>query len=264
MNHTSDLPVIVIIPARFDSSRLPGKPLLDLGGKPMIRHVYERAMQAAVAEVWVATDDVRIFDAVKAFGGQVVMTSGSHLSGTDRIAEAARSILKGGGADGGGAQSTIVVNVQGDEPLLDPAWIDQVAAPLRADPAVVMATVAHPIHNLQMGQDANCVKVVCDCRGFALYFSRLPIPFDRDAVALAARPLLRHVGLYAYRSDFLQTFAALPSTELERRECLEQLRVLEHGYAIRVVVVEEGGAIGVDTEADLQRVREWLAGGVGD
>ncbi|MBF0401497.1 MAG: 3-deoxy-manno-octulosonate cytidylyltransferase [Magnetococcales bacterium] len=243
------MPVVVIIPARFASSRLPGKPLLDLGGKPMIRHVYERAMQAAVAAVWVATDDRRIFEVVQGFGGRVVMTSSAHLSGTDRVAEAARAVVPAG---------AIVVNVQGDEPLLEPALIDQVAAPLRQDAAVVMATVAQPLYDLSAGQDPNCVKVVCDRQGFALYFSRLPIPFERDAGSVV-RPLLRHVGLYAYRGDFLQTFAVLAPTELEQRERLEQLRVLEHGYRIRVVVVEGGGeAIGVDTPADLQRVRALL------
>lgn len=253
MNPAHDLPVIVIIPARFGSSRLPGKPLLDLGGKPMICRVYERAMEASVEAVWVATDDQRIVEAVQSMGGRAVLTSADHPSGTDRVAEAARGVL--------GDRRGIVVNVQGDEPLLDPAWIDRVAAPLRDDSGVVMATVAHPIHDFQTGQDPNCVKVVCDGRGFALYFSRLPIPFDRDGLASADRPLLRHVGLYAYRSDFLQTFSTLPPTVLERRECLEQLRALEHGYAIRVVVIEDGGeAMGVDTVEDLHRVRAWLAG----
>ncbi len=177
--------IVVIIPARFASSRLPGKPLLDLGGKPMIQHVYERAMQADVAAVWVATDDERIFDAVQAFGGRVVMTSSAHLSGTDRVAEAAR-----------GLAAAIVVNVQGDEPMLDPELINRVTAPLRADATIDMATVAHPLHDLEEARDPNVVKVVCDRRGFALYFSRLPIPFDRDQGGLAA-PLWRHVGLYA-------------------------------------------------------------------
>lgn len=238
--------IAVIIPARFASSRLPGKPLLDLGGKPMIRHVYERAMQAAVAAVWVATDDPRIFEAVQGFGGRVVMTSPDHPSGTDRVAEAAR-----------GLGATIVVNVQGDEPLLDPQMIDQVTAPLRADPAIPMATVAHPFSDPDEARDPNVVKVVCDCRGFALYFSRLPIPFDREGPGESGL-FLRHVGLYAYRADFLQTFSRLPPTPLEQRERLEQLRALEHGHAIRVVRVERG-AIGVDTPADAERVRRMLA-----
>ncbi|MEO5355273.1 MAG: 3-deoxy-manno-octulosonate cytidylyltransferase [Magnetococcus sp. XQGC-1] len=239
--------IVVIIPARFASSRLPGKPLLDLGGKPMIRHVYERAMQADVAAVWVATDDPRIFAAVQGFGGRAVMTSPDHHSGTDRVAEAAR-----------GLGAAIVVNLQGDEPLLDPRLIDLVAAPLRADPAIDMATVAHPFCDPDEVRDPNVVKVVCDRRGFALYFSRLPIPFDRDDQGLAGLRL-RHVGLYAYRSDFLQTFSRLPPTELEQRERLEQLRALEHGYAIRVVPVESGVAVGVDTPDDAERVRALLA-----
>ena len=237
--------IIVIIPARFAAVRLPGKPLLDLGGKPMIRHVYERAMQANVAAVWVATDDARIFAAVQAFGGRVVMTSPNHHSGTDRVAEAAQ-----------GLQADIIVNVQGDEPLLDPDLINQVAAPLQADAALNMATVAHPLWDAQACRDSNCVKVVCDRQGFALYFSRLPIPYDREPATLTA-PLLRHVGLYAYRAAFLQTFAHLPPTELEQRERLEQLRALEHGHAIRVVLAQ-GAAIGVDTPADAERVRRLL------
>ncbi|MBF0161975.1 MAG: 3-deoxy-manno-octulosonate cytidylyltransferase [Magnetococcales bacterium] len=236
---------VVIIPARFAASRLPGKPLLDLGGKPMIRHVYERAMQADVAEVWVATDDARIFAAVQAFGGRVLMTSPAHISGTDRVAEAARTLT-----------ADIVVNVQGDEPLLDPALIDQVVAPLRADPRLQMATAAHPCQDPREAGDHNCVKVVCDRQGFALYFSRLPIPYDREPTAHTP-PLLRHIGLYAYRADFLQTFARLPPTELEQRERLEQLRALEHGHAIRVVLAHSA-AIGVDTPADAERVRRLL------
>ncbi|MEO5364279.1 MAG: 3-deoxy-manno-octulosonate cytidylyltransferase [Magnetococcus sp. DMHC-8] len=241
--------IVVIIPARFASSRLPGKPLLDLGGKPMIRHVYERALQAGVATVWVATDDQRIFEAVQAFGGRVIMTSAHHQSGTDRVAEAAQQL-----------EATIVVNVQGDEPLLDPALIDQVAAPLQADPHLDMATLAHPLHDPEEANDPNVVKVVCDRRGFALYFSRLPIPFDRDRGEGRA-PLLRHVGLYAYRAGFLQTFARLPPTELEQRERLEQLRALEYGHAIRVVVADGAAAIGVDTPADVQKVRRLLENG---
>ncbi|MBF0461246.1 MAG: 3-deoxy-manno-octulosonate cytidylyltransferase [Magnetococcales bacterium] len=244
--------IVVIIPARFASSRLPGKPLLDLGGKPMIQHVYERAMQADVAAVWVATDDARIFDAVVAFGGRVVMTAPDHVSGTDRVAEAAR-----------GLAATIVVNVQGDEPLLDPALINRVAAPLRADATLDMATVAHPLYDAAEANDPNVVKVVCDRRGLALYFSRLPIPFDRDRQGEATSPqgvtapFLRHVGLYAYRADFLQTFARLPATGLEQRERLEQLRALEYGHTIHVVVAD-GMTIGVDTPADAQRVRQLL------
>ncbi|MBF0184178.1 MAG: 3-deoxy-manno-octulosonate cytidylyltransferase [Magnetococcales bacterium] len=240
--------IAVIIPARYASSRLPGKPLLDLAGKPMIRHVYERASQAAVAAVWVATDDERIVAAVQAFGGQVLLTAADHPSGSDRVAEAARSL-----------SATIIVNVQGDEPLLDPQLINQVAAPLLQDPTLPMATAAHPIDNPAEMQDANVVKVVCNRQGNALYFSRAPIPFDRDC-PFNGPPLLRHLGLYAYRASFLQTLATLPPTALEQRERLEQLRVLEYGYPIRVVITEQA-AIGVDTPADAERVRQLLGQG---
>lgn len=259
--------IVVVIPARFDSSRLPGKPLLDLGGKPMIRHVYERASLAQVDTVMVATDDARIFEAVQAFGGRVVMTEKDHLSGTDRVAEAARAL-----------DADIVVNVQGDEPLLDPALIDLVSTPLTQNPSIVMATVAHPIQNTRLdtgldtsseedhneAQDPNVVKVVCDRQGFALYFSRWPIPFDRNhgsghLASQRSTTLLRHLGLYAYRADFLQTFTLLPPTELEQREQLEQLRALEHGYRIRVVVSGSACTGGVDTPEDAQRVRRILA-----
>lgn len=248
--------IAVVIPARFAASRLPGKPLLDLGGKPMIQHVYERASLAQVDRVVVATDDERIFEVVKAFGGQVVMTSNKHVSGTDRVAEAALTL-----------DVDIVVNVQGDEPLLDPTLIDLASAPLWESPQLVMSTVAHPIHTFEDLDNPNVVKVVCDKQGFALYFSRSPIPFDRDRFDAQSghnlmdnqppKGVLRHVGLYVYRADFLQTFAKLPPTELEMRERLEQLRVLEQGYKIRVVLSSRA-AIGVDTPADLQRVRQWM------
>lgn len=251
--------IVVIIPARFDASRLPGKPLLDLGGKPMIRHVYERACQARVETVWVATDDARIFDAVQAFGGRVVMTSPDHYSGTDRVAEVAR-----------GLEADIVVNVQGDEPLLDPTLIEAVAMPLVRDARLVMATVAHPVAVMGSAdrpaiQDPNRVKVVCDRQGNALYFSRLPIPFEghhpRHASDTPTPPpvFLQHLGLYAYRADFLQTFTRLSPTPLEQRERLEQLRALEHGHRIRVVIAPEEVAGGVDTPADVERVRRVLA-----
>ena len=253
--------IVVVIPARFASSRLPGKPLLDLGGKPMIRHVYERASLAQVDAVLVATDDARIFAAVQAFGGQVVMSEKNHSSGTDRVAEAALAL-----------NADIVVNVQGDEPLLDPTLIDLVSTPLTEDATLVMATVAHPISATgsvatvdQEVLNPNLVKVVCDRQGFALYFSRLPIPFDREhnieqnVCNKLPNTFLRHIGLYAYRADFLQTFTHLPITELEQREQLEQLRALEHGYRIRVVVTHDTVAGGVDTPTDLQRVRRLLA-----
>ncbi|MBF0439293.1 MAG: 3-deoxy-manno-octulosonate cytidylyltransferase [Magnetococcales bacterium] len=239
----------VVIPARFASTRLPGKPLLDLAGKPMIQWVYEAALRSAAASVVVATDDERIREAVQGFGGGVVMTSPDHHSGTDRVAQAAL-----------GLQEAVIVNVQGDEPFLDPALIDQVAAPLLEDSSILMSTLAHPLLDSADVFNANVVKVVCNRAGFALYFSRAPIPFDREAV-LGGVPvgLLRHVGLYAFRTDFLQTFAGLEPTPLERLERLEQLRVLEHGYGIRVVVTSVSVKGGVDVLEDLVRAREFLS-----
>ncbi|MBF0625953.1 MAG: 3-deoxy-manno-octulosonate cytidylyltransferase [Magnetococcales bacterium] len=253
--------IAAIIPARFAATRLPGKPLLEIAGKPMIQHVCERVARAArLDRVLVATDDSRIVAAVQAFGGEVVLTSPHHQSGTDRVAEAARTL-----------QADLVVNVQGDEPLLDPAAIDLATASLLADPTLPMGTIAHPIEHPADLLDPNVVKVVRDRRGCALYFSRWPIPYQRDPfgaplpgavpapeswAAWPARPL-RHVGLYVYRADFLQTFARLVPTPLELSERLEQLRALEHGHPIRVVETGPMGP-GVDTPADLARIRELL------
>lgn len=257
---------VVIIPARYASSRLPGKPLLEIGGKPMVQWVYERAAQARVERVVVATDDQRIAEVVRGFGGEALMTAANHPSGTDRVAEAARLL----GATGW------VVNVQGDEPLLEPAMIDQALEPLRGDPAIPMGTLAHPLLEAAEYLSPDVVKVALDRQGFALYFSRSPIPYHRDrfgsrppiaeeALAAGGVPpgLLRHVGLYVYRADFLATFAALPPTPLEQTERLEQLRALEHGYRIRVALTGSR-VIGVDTPADLERVRGvYQTGGVG-
>ena len=243
--------IVAVIPARYASTRLPGKPLLDLGGKPMIQHVYERAVRAQVDRVLVATDDRRIRDVVIGFGGRVVMTDPGHLSGSDRVAEAIRDM-----------NVDIVVNVQGDEPLLDARLIDLTVAPLLRNATIPMSTLAHPLVNEWEIHDNNVVKVVCDQDGFALYFSRATIPHDREGVwklgGQADTGLLRHVGLYAYRAYFLQQFTRLKPTGLERLECLEQLRALEHGYSIRVVVAP-GEVIGVDTPEDLKRVRALLA-----
>ncbi|MBF0271052.1 MAG: 3-deoxy-manno-octulosonate cytidylyltransferase [Magnetococcales bacterium] len=246
----------VVIPARYGSTRLPGKPLLDLGGKPMIQWVCEAAGRSGASSVVVATDDWRIRDAVVAFGGRVVMTSPDHLSGTDRVAEAAETL-----------QETVIVNVQGDEPFLDPALIDLVASPLLQDSAFAMSTVAHPLTDPQEVFNPNVVKVVCDGVGRALYFSRAPIPWNRDLWSAGgggvAGPMptgvLRHVGVYGFRADFLRIFATLEPTPLERLERLEQLRVLEHGYGIRVMVSSVGVKGGVDAPEDLQRAREWLS-----
>lgn len=237
---------IGVIPARYASSRLPGKPLAEIAGKPMIEHVYRRAEQAKCLQgVYVATDDQRIFDAVRAFGGQVVMTREDHRSGTDRIAEAV-----------GALDVDVVVNVQGDEPLLDPAEIDAVVAPFAERPELVMSTAAVPITDLRDVADPSVVKVVLDVRGDALYFSRLPIPYYRSG---EDGPHLKHIGLYAYRKEFLLTYAGLAPTPLEAIEQLEQLRVLEHGYRIHVVQTEKD-AISVDTPEDLERVRLLIAG----
>lgn len=239
--------VIGVIPARYASSRFPGKPLADIAGRTMIEHVYRRAQQASsIHEVWVATDDRRIFDAVTAFEGRAVMTSPDHPSGTDRIAEAVR-----------GMDADVIVNVQGDEPLLEPAEIDGVVAPFRDAPDVVMTTAATPITDPRDVNDPNVVKVVLSSCGDALYFSRLAVPYYRSG---AAGTYLKHLGLYAYRKDFLLTYANLAPTPLEQAERLEQLRALEHGYRIRVVVTQHD-SIGVDSEADLERVRGILRSG---
>ncbi|MBF0126415.1 MAG: 3-deoxy-manno-octulosonate cytidylyltransferase [Magnetococcales bacterium] len=243
----------VVIPARYASTRLPGKPLLNLAGKPMIRWVYEAASRSGASTVLVATDDLRIRDAVTGFGGEAVMTSPDHLSGTDRVAQAALEL-----------DEEVIVNVQGDEPLLEPALIRQVAAPLLEDPALTMSTLAQPLLDPAEWHNPNVVKIVCDRRGRALYFSRAPIPWDRDRSSLEAplHPLaLHHIGLYGFRADFLQTFSALQPTPLESLERLEQLRALEHGFDIRVIVTQRMVARGVDVPEDLERVRlELLAG----
>jgi 3-deoxy-manno-octulosonate cytidylyltransferase (CMP-KDO synthetase) len=236
---------LAVIPARYASTRLPGKALIDIGGKPMIEHVYRQAARAAfLAEVWVATDDERIAAAVRAFGGNVAMTRADHPSGTDRIAEAAA-----------GLNADVIVNVQGDEPMLDPGEIDAVVAPFSTDPELRMSTAAVLITRPEDISDPAAVKVVTDQHGFALYFSRLPIPLYRSD---PDGPHFKHLGLYAYRKDFLLHYATLPPTPLELAERLEQLRVLENGYRIKVVTVQHD-AIGVDTPEDLERVRALLA-----
>ncbi len=249
----------VVIPARFGSTRLPGKPLADIAGQPMIVRVAAAARRSRADGVWVATDDERIVAAVRQHGYDAVMTRADHVSGTDRIAEVA-DLLKWEDAD-------IVVNVQGDEPLLDPALIEAVAEALRDDPGAAMATVAHAMTTAEDFFDPNVVKVVCDVRGRALYFSRAPIPWDRDRFAEcrdeldAGFPAQRHIGLYAYRVGFLRRFGQLSSSPLERCESLEQLRALWHGYPIRVVSNDQPPAPGVDTAEDLQRVRRLFDAG---
>jgi 3-deoxy-manno-octulosonate cytidylyltransferase (CMP-KDO synthetase) len=242
-------PVIAIIPARYQSSRLPGKALADIGGHPMIEHVYRRASAASsVSSVLVATDDERILEAVRAFGGTACLTSPDHPSGTDRLAEVIAQL-----------GSEIVVNVQGDEPLIDPAMIDEAIEPLLADPMVVMSTLRKRIDDEGELLNPNVTKVVVDRDGYALYFSRAAIPFTRAGHPRAAA--WRHIGLYVYRRDCLLQLAGLPPSALERSEGLEQLRALEHG--IRILAVETThDSIGVDTPADLDRVRRLVAGAV--
>ncbi|MGE0455733.1 MAG: 3-deoxy-manno-octulosonate cytidylyltransferase [Vicinamibacteria bacterium] len=249
--------IVAIIPARHASTRLPGKPLCDILGKPMIQHVYERAREArSLGRVLVATDDERILAAVRGFGGEAVMTPADCASGTDRVAAAAAGIA-----------ADVVVNVQGDEPLLDPRAIDAAVAPVRDD-ACEMATLSAPLTDLSEMLSPDVVKLVCDARGDALYFSRSPLPFVRLGAATSAADSARaaidrgvarkHVGLYVYRRDALLRLAALGPSPLEQAEGLEQLRALQAGFRIRVVPVAEAGGIAVDTEDDLRRVRERL------
>lgn len=250
----------VVIPARYASTRLPGKPLADIAGQPMIVRVAALARRAQAEGVWVATDDERIAAVVRQHGFEAVMTRADHVSGTDRIAEVADQ-LDWDDAD-------IVVNLQGDEPLLDPALIAAVAGALRGDPDAAMSTAAHPLTTAAEFFNPNVVKVVCDVRGRALYFSRAPIPWDRDWFATnrevlpAEFPAQRHVGLYAYRVGFLRRFGQLAASPLERCESLEQLRALWHGYPIQVVSLEHPPAAGVDTPEDLERVRLWFDAGL--
>ncbi len=250
----------IVIPARFASTRLPGKPLADIAGKPMVVRVAEAVAAAGASSLQVATDDTRVADAVALHGIPVAMTRGDHATGTDRIAEVA--------AAGGWGDDDIVVNVQGDEPLIDPALVRAVALALQDDPGAAMATVAHPIEDPADLFSTAVVKVVTDARGRALYFSRAVIPWARDAFvdpagrqALPAgyRPL-RHVGLYAYRVGFLRRYAALPPAPCEQWESLEQLRALWHGFPIHVVITADAPAAGVDTPEDLERVRRAFAG----
>ena len=239
--------VLAVIPARWESTRFPGKPLADLAGKPLVWYVCERAREARlVNRVAVATDDERIAAAVREFGGEAVMTSTDHASGTDRVAEAVRTL----GGD-------IVVNLQGDEPLIPPVVIDAVVERIARDDSIVCATAAAPVADEAEYADPSAVKVVLDCDGRALYVSRAPIPHDRDVGFGGA---LVHTGIYAFRRDFLDVFTGLEPTPLEEREKLEQLRMIEHGYRIGVVV-SDYRATGVDTPADLDRVRRIIADG---
>ncbi|MDP1612561.1 MAG: 3-deoxy-manno-octulosonate cytidylyltransferase [Sulfuritalea sp.] len=250
----------VVIPARYASTRLPGKPLADIAGQPMIVRVAAAARRAGAVGVWVATDDERIAAAVRRYGFDAVMTRADHASGTDRVAEVADQLHWN--------DEDIVVNVQGDEPLLDPALIAAVARALRDDAEAAMATASHPLTTVEDFFNPNVVKVVCDARGRALYFSRAPIPWDRDRFAVkpdrlpADLPAQRHIGLYAYRVSFLRRFGQLAASPLERCESLEQLRALWHGYPIQVVGIDHPPAPGVDTAEDLERVRRLFDAGI--
>jgi len=240
--------VICIIPARYESSRFPGKPLADLCGKPMIQHVYERVLQArTVSFAAVATDDERIVSAVQRFGGRAIMTSATHKSGTDRIAEAATQINL--------ADTDIIVNIQGDQPLFEPTQIDEVAKPLLNDPALPMSTLIYKIVREEEITHPHAVKVVFDHDHFAIYFSRATIPFVRDRGHEVS--YYKHHGIYAYRREFLETFTRLPEGVLEKLEALEQLRALEHGYRIKVVETR-CDSVEVDTPKELERVKSLL------
>jgi 3-deoxy-manno-octulosonate cytidylyltransferase (CMP-KDO synthetase) len=249
----------VLIPARFASTRLPGKPLADIAGKPMVVRVAERALESGASRVVVATDDERVRAAVGALGIAVCMTREDHPTGTDRLAEAANALDL--------ADEEIVVNVQGDEPLLDPALMRGMAALLAAHPGASVATACHPIDNAEEAFNPNVVKVVLDAAGYALYFSRATIPWARDAFAQTTHtlppglPVYRHYGLYAYRASFLRAFPTLEPAPIERFEALEQLRALWHGYRIVVEVTQGTPAPGIDTPEDLARVRALYASG---
>ena len=249
---SSPATAVIVIPARYDSTRLPGKALADIAGHPMIEHVYRRASTSSrAASVIVATDDERVRDAVLSFGGEVQLTERRHRNGTERLAEVARDLT-----------CDLVVNVQGDEPLVDPLAIDLALIPFADEPTLCMSTLRTPISGPHDLRDPNVVKVVVDRNDFALYFSRAPIPrtdptADPGGHAAGA---CKHIGLYVYRRDFLLRFAELEPTPLERAERLEQLRALEHGYRIKVLETSHD-PIGVDTPEDLERVRQIMTAG---
>jgi 3-deoxy-manno-octulosonate cytidylyltransferase (CMP-KDO synthetase) len=237
--------ILGVIPARFASSRFPGKALVPIASKTMLQHVWERVSQARyLTSAVIATDDERIAAAARSFGARVRMTSASHLSGTDRVAEAASA-----------EEAQLVVNIQGDEPLIDPAAIDAAILPLVHDPEILMGTLKKKIEDPREVGDPNVVKVVTDRDGDAIYFSRLPVPFHRDGGEAPAPDYYKHIGLYVYQRDFLLAYSELPVGPLERSERLEQLRALENGFRIRVVETEYE-SLGVDTPADLERVTQ--------
>ncbi len=240
----------VIIPSRYQSTRLPGKPLLDLAGKPMIQWVWERAIASGASQVIIATDNEQIKSIAEGFSATVCMTSEKHQSGTDRLAEVAEKLAID--------ENEIIVNVQGDEPLIPIENIYQVAQLLDSSDAP-MSTLSTPVSSVEEFQDSNAVKVVTSMNNNALYFSRAPIPYDRDKMYLSEQTLFddfqRHIGIYAYRCKFLKTFARLPQSAIEKIEKLEQLRVLDHGYQIKIEQAHSIPEAGIDTVADLERVR---------
>lgn len=241
--------VVAFIPARYGSTRLNGKPLVNICGKPMVQWVCEKARAARlVNDVTVATDDERVMRAVRDFGGKAVMTSPAHTSGTDRVAEAVR-----------GTHADIIVNVQGDEPLIEPRLIDQAVSPMLDDPGILLCTLKTRIRDEEEYRNPNAVKVVTDKDGFALYFSRSPLPHYRTPFNEAAHPAYKHIGLYVYRRDFLVEFSSLKPTPLEQSEHLEQLRALENGFRIKVVETDYS-PVSVDTPEDLERVRALMKG----
>lgn len=238
--------VIGLIPARYASTRLPGKPLRLIAGKPMIEHVFTRAQKARyLSEVFVATDDQRIKEKVEAFGGKAIMTSPHHQTGTDRLVEAVGYLNDLN-------QDDIIVNIQGDEPLLEPEMVDELIKPFLDDEELVMSTLKSRITEEEEVNNVNVVKVATDRNGFALYFSRWPLPYNRNGIEVS---YYKHIGLYAYRLDFLVKYTKLKQTPLEKAESLEQLRALENGYRIKVVETAFQ-TIGVDSEADLAKVEE--------
>ncbi|MGQ0700367.1 MAG: 3-deoxy-manno-octulosonate cytidylyltransferase [Panacagrimonas sp.] len=243
----------VVIPARLGSTRLPRKVLRDIGGKPLVRHVWEAARASGAEQVVIATDDESVAGVARDFGAEVQLTAATHQSGTDRVNEVARAQ--------GWDKNCVVVNLQGDEPLMPPAMVQEAARLLDEDAAADIATLCHPLHSAEEWLNPNVVKLVMDRRGYALYFSRAPLPWKRDPVS-AAEPAAhmspelayRHIGLYAYRVGSLAQFSELPPAELEQCEALEQLRALTHGFRIRVGITQNPPPRGVDTEEDLAAV----------
>ena len=257
----SDVDFRIIIPARYDSSRLPGKPLRQIAGKPLLQHVYECAKRSAARHIVIATDDERIQRAAQGFGAEVCMTATSHSSGTERLAEVISKL--------GIADDEIVLNLQGDEPLMPAACLDQVAELLANKPEAVMASLCEPIERVDDMFNPNVVKVVLGRDGEAIYFSRAPVPWHRDTFSSSPETLppgelfFRHIGLYAYRAEFVSAYLKLATSPIEKAESLEQLRVLWHGHKIAMAVACEKPGPGVDTEQELALVESLLAAGSG-